>query len=76
MSFCMQLEKIGGGLLWEVFQSEGEGFVCLKRRKIKKRSVLENGGEHKLKTINADASHGRHKLNGPGGGRSYRKIKL
>ena len=43
----MQCEKIGHGLLDEVFPSEGECFVSRKReRENKKGPVLENGGEH------------------------------
>ena len=35
-SFCMQFEKIGRGLLWEAFQSEGDCFLPKKRGEIRK----------------------------------------
>ena len=41
-SFCVQLEKVGRGLLREAFQGKRECIVSRKRGGNKKGSVLEN----------------------------------
>ena len=56
MPFCVQFEKVGRGLLREVFWREGEGIISQKRGGNKKGSVLENAVNTEAIQVNTEKS--------------------